>query len=230
MAAMKAGSKHLANLSVPDLFDRSHVPHLTWIWKSIESVGRLGALARVIDQSRVILIVRHPCGVISSVLRGQAGSRFGSKVQASEDYGLFEMLSGTEPAKKRGLTIERFRAMSPIERIAWRWALVNEKAMQDISGLANCKLLRYEDLCADPVAESKQLLAFTELRWNEQTEKFVRRSTERDTHSYYSIYKNPLRAAMKWRSELSAGDVERILSFVKDTLPGRLFLDKPLPE
>ena len=225
VAGMKVGGKQLGSLNVPDLIDRTKLQGVTWVWKSIESVGRLGILARILPDSRATLIIRHPCGVISSILRGQAGARFGSRLSASEDYEIFNMLSETEAARKRNLTIKRFLTMSPVERLAWRWALVNENALSDTSGLANVQTVLYEDLCADPPGVSKELMAFAGLRWEQQTEQFVHASTERERSSYYAVYKNPLRAAMKWKDELNASEIERILSTVQDTLPGKLFLE-----
>ena len=226
VAGMKVGWRK--NLNVPDLVDRTKLKDLTWIWKSIESVGRLGVLARIVDESRSILIVRHPCGVISSMLRGQESWKFSSRVRPSEDYPIYAMLSETEPAKKRKLTIERFLAMSPIERLAWRWALVNEKALTDTSGLFNVKVIRYEDLCADPIGVSRELITFAGLTWQQQTAQFVSSSVEQERASYYAVYKHPLRAAMKWKDELTAAEIDSILSTVHDTIPGKLFLESRL--
>src|SRR5687768_16437501 len=48
-----------ARVQVPDLVDRrDSVPRL--VWKSINSVGRLGALARLLPNARCILLMRHP--------------------------------------------------------------------------------------------------------------------------------------------------------------------------
>ena len=55
---------------------------------------------------------------------------------------------------------------------------------------------------------------FTGLDWNAQTERFLRQSTASEDASYYSVYKDPLRAAMRWREELAPDAVERIMAVV----------------
>ncbi len=173
--------------SVSRLFGDSKVPrHVCgspgqasrWVWKSIESSGRLGALARSMPESRCIFLIRHPCGVAASILRGEESTKF-SAGRSSEDHGFFEQLAGTEPARSRGLTVKRFLAMSPVERVAWRWALLNEKTLEDLSGLSNCTVVRYEDLCERPLDVSRRLFQFAELSWHDQTERFV--SLKHDT-------------------------------------------------
>jgi len=172
-------------------------------WKSIESLGRLGVLARCLPDSKSIHIVRHPCGYIASVLKGEQGEQFVSSARSSEDYDLFEQLLKTENGRLHALTKSDLKSMQPVERLAWRWLLVNEKAMQDLHGMSNSMILRYEDLCENPLRKSQELFDFAGLQWNEQTESFVDSSTHNSKDGYYSVFKNPKEAANKWRSYLS---------------------------
>jgi hypothetical protein len=69
------------------------------VWKSIESLGRLGAILEVLPQARALHIVRHPCGYVASVERGERRSRFDDNSGASEDYGILEKLLATWAGK-----------------------------------------------------------------------------------------------------------------------------------
>ena len=195
-----------------------------WVWKSIESTGRLGAIARAFPRSKVVFIVRHPCAVAASLFKGQQSMKF-SAGPASEDYGFFALLSETAVARSRGLTLDRFHAMSPVERVAWRWALLNEKTLADVSGLPNCTVLRYEDLCERPAEVSRAMFDFAGLPWDQQTERFVLSSTTRDDHSYYGVFKDPRQSANKWKEELTRDVTAQILQVVADTSAGRLYLE-----
>jgi hypothetical protein len=195
-----------------------------WVWKSIESSGRLGALARAFPRAKMLFIIRHPCGVTASVLKGEAGAKF-SAGSASEDYGFFEMLAQTESARQRNLTLEAFRSMSATQRVAWRWALLNEKVMNDMAGLDRCHVLRYEELCAEPAAVAKSLFRFVGLPWDSQTERFIRESTGHERSDYYSVFKNPMTSANRWRRELPSEVVEAVMNTVRNTAPGRLYAD-----
>jgi len=114
--------------------------------------------------------------------------------------------------------------MHPIERLTWRWVLFNEKALVDMEGLENCMILPYEELCADPITITKQMFAFGDLGWQDQTRKFLERSIGEDRAGYYSLAKTPLRSALKWRDELSGGDIDRIINIARCSRVGRLFL------
>jgi hypothetical protein len=60
--ATKVGARVFGEMSVPEVVDLRRVPQLLPVWKSIESVGRLGVLCRILPESRAVLILRHPCG------------------------------------------------------------------------------------------------------------------------------------------------------------------------
>jgi hypothetical protein len=184
----------------------------------------------VLESCRAVLLVRHPCGVVSSTLRGEARAEFTSSVPSSEDRGIFELLAETPQAKARGLGLQEFLAMTATERLAWRWALVNEKAMSDTSGLSNVLLVRYEDLCRDPAAEMARIFDFAGLDWHPQVTEFIRASTSTESSAYYSVFKNPQRSVDKWKEELEPGQIDAVLGITRGTAPGRLFAGQQAAE
>lgn len=217
--------KRLAGrVRVPDLIDPGH-PGPRLVWKSINALGRAGALARLLPEPRVLLLLRHPCGQIASTLRGYAaGSMHGSP--PSEHYRVFQMLVDSEQGQAHGLTLGDLRSMHPVERLAWRWVLFVEKAVADTLGLADTRLLRYEDLCAAPLDGVRELFEFAGLDWHPQTESFVRASTDGDSREYFGLRKNPGRSAGKWRQELDETDVRRIFRVLERSAAGRLYLEE----
>lgn len=209
---------------VPDLISPGH-PGPRLVWKSISSLGRVGALARLLPDPRILLLLRHPCGQIASTLRGHAAGNF-QVPPPSEHYRIFQMLVDTEQGRAHGLTLEDLRSMHPVERLAWRWVLFVEKAIADTLGLANCRLLRYEDLCAAPMEGVRELFGFTGLGWHLQTESFIQDSTKEESDQYFGIRKDPGRSASKWRQELEETDIRRIFRVVERSAAGRLYLEE----
>ena len=55
---------------VPDLIEPASRADIVYVIKSVNSVGRARLFREGNPQSRFLHIVRHPCGVIASVLRG----------------------------------------------------------------------------------------------------------------------------------------------------------------
>jgi len=192
------------------------------VWKSIQLLGRMGVVQRCLENSRGVQILRHPCGYIASVLNGESKKKFSSYTPASEDYDLYKMLMSIQQAKAYDLNIEKLKELSPEERLAWRWVLFNEKAMDDTSTERVVKL-KYEEMCLDPVHTAKRIFEFSGLEWCEQTEKFLSVSTSKDSDSYYSVFKNPEKAANKWKVSLSSEKIKKIENIVVKSKAGSFY-------
>lgn len=197
------------------------------VWKSIESIGRFGLITKALPpQSKSILIIRHPCGYASSVLRGERDGKFGKNVHSSEDYGLLESLMGTESARKYNVSIKYLKTLEPIERLTWGWVLFNEKALIEASNAHNSKLVIYDDLCLNPLKTAKDLFSFAGLKWSEQCRHFIESSTNSEYQSksnYYSVNRNPIFASSRWREELSVKEKHLVCNIVKKTILDKYF-------
>ena len=215
--AAKAAARMGLNIPVPGAVWGSTRADVRVVWKSIESLGRLGALRHALPEAISIHILRHPCGYAASVARGERTGRFTGEGTAANDWGIFAMLLATKSARKRGLTLDYIRQSSPWERLAWRWVLTNEKALDDLAEMPRHRLLVYERLCEDPVGEARTLLDHCALTWNPQTSNFVSNSTGGHDAAYYSVVKDPRRAARGWQEELPPQSVNAIIAVAADS-------------
>jgi hypothetical protein len=212
--ASKASESFVRELPVIDFIDYEKISQLVVVWKSIESLGRLGVILRVEPSSRAVIILRHPCGYVASVLAGEQNRRFTSTTASGDDFRVFDMLLRCSPHKHRNPGLEEIKLMPTVERLAWRWVLYNEIALADSAASKFCTVLRYEDLCSQLVAKAKELLRFTGLEWHAQVENFIRRSTSRRSQHYYSIFKDPSEASTKWQHDLNRASVDLIMSVI----------------
>lgn len=216
-AAEKLGARKLAaeKLRIPDMLRPGASPY--FVFKSVSALGRARLFRNALPTSRIILIVRHPCGQVSSTLRGMATNKMSKYVPVAA-------MSVTPQAQRRGLTHEKLDAMLDIEALAWHWALLNEMAMDDLDGAGGVRLLRYEDLCERPMEVARDLFAFAGIDMHVETERFLQQSISYEGRErYFQVFRNPLRSANKWREELSDDEIARVLDVVRDTRPGQLF-------
>lgn len=220
--AAKLGARVFGEWTVPAFVRYARVPQLRVVWKSIESTGRVGVLVRSMP-TRTILILRHPCGYVASVLRGEVRHQFGDSGASSEDYGILELLLETEPGRRSGLTMADLRAADPVERLAWRWRLFNDKALQETRGRDDVLVLRYEDLCAAPAMQAARLFEFSGLEWSEQTERFLAASTSTRRSGYYAVFKDPHAAAWGWRRELPVTAAEQVMAVAAGGAAGAIY-------
>lgn len=200
------------------------------VWKSIESPGRLGICMAALPSARAVYVIRHPCGYVASVLRGEATSRFSEAKPSENDSWRFKLLLAASSSRKHGLTLQDIERLTAEERLAWCWLLIQEKVLADISGCERVLTLRYEDVCVQPLAMTRRMFEFTGLEWQPQSERFVRASTQTakratDTE-YYSVYKPPLASAERWRTELAPEVVERVLRIVRGSPLCRHYADE----
>ena len=196
------------------------------VWKSIESCGRLGLIMNALQDCKTIYIIRHPCGQIASVLKGEESGKFSSDVSASNDYALIESLLNSKYSMQNDLTLEEIKKMDPIARLAVRWVLFNEQALEDIelSGVRGM-IIRYEDICVDPTHEIKKMFNFAGLKWNNQTKKFIEHSISNHSSAYYSVFKNPEAAMSKWKTFFTNDEIDIIKKIIKTSNAGKLFVD-----
>lgn len=200
------------------------------VWKSIESPGRLGVCMQVLPDACAIHLMRHPCGYIASVLRGEAAGRFGDPRPSAEELWVLRTLLATSVGKRSAIHLDDLERLTPEERLAWRWVLTQQKILEEIGHCERVLTVRYEDVCADPLAMTRRMFAFTDLDWQAQTEAFVRASTHATQTDYYSVFKRPQDAAQRWRSELSPQVIERVMRIVRGTPLHRFYADPaPVP-
>lgn len=218
---------------------RENEPRALVVWKSIDSLGRLGVFLRIMENCRAIRITRHPCASISSTLRGEALRKFSSSLSPSEDYAIMQTFLETA-GRSRKLSIEHMKQFHPVERMAWIWVLMNEKAADETYDLERCMNVRYEDVCRDPAGKSKELFSFSGLTWSEQTSNFIKASTlevqpgkfnqlTQDSRRFYGIFRDPIRSADKWKSEMKSEDIERVYRVLRQSDLIRLYPESEEP-
>ncbi len=189
-----------------------------FVWKSIESLGRLNLFSKIVNNCYCIHLIRHPCGYVSSVLNGESKNLFSSNVPTSEDYNMFKILLDSEVSHDFDISYEMIKKMSPIQRLTWRWLLFNEHSLKNNLSNNNFYLVKYEDVCENPTEYTKRLFNNVNLDWSLQTEKFIHKSTNTTNNSYYSVFRNSKKISSNWRSLLSRNEIKSIEKIARQGL------------
>lgn len=198
------GGPLAGHVTIPDWVAAGAWGRITLVLKSVSSPTRLGLFAQALPGCRVIYTIRHPCGQVASMRRGERLGMFENELD------LDWLLAGAE-AKAHGLDPAGFARWPLLERLAWQWVLLNERALADLAGHPAARVVRHADLARAPLARARELLAFAGLSVAPETAAFIRRSTEHaGATGYYRVYRNAAAEIDKWRSELSAGEQARI--------------------
>jgi len=193
------------------------------VWKSIESLGRLKLIRQTLPNSYSIHIMRHPCGYVASILNGEKRSKFSERTASGDDTHYFKLLSETDQAKRRDLDPEKFNLLSSEERLAWKWVIMNEKAIEEMAESEDHQTLIYDNFCNSPSERIKDFFEGVNLPQSNQTENFIRKSTSFESDKYYSINRDPKKAANKWRSTLTDSQKSKILAILDQSSLSRYF-------
>ncbi|ETX01894.1 MAG: hypothetical protein ETSY1_05630 [Candidatus Entotheonella factor] len=179
--------------------------------KSVMSMGRAGVYARALAKGHVVIIIRHICGYVESVVRGV---RLGKMPGALH----LNMLASMPQAQRRDLSADRLRGMDLVEQCAWRWVLQNEIALEQTRGLKNTTILKHDDLCDNPMTAAQKMFAFCDLDWDDQTAAFIAASSgQSENGQYFSVYRSSAEEANKWRTSLTREEQERILAIAHES-------------
>jgi hypothetical protein len=207
-------SRFFRDLPLPEMTGRAPVHHVA---KSIAALGRMNLFSRLYPEAKIILLLRHPGGQVASALKAIASDKIDGQPPATEDWGIYQDLAQTDLGRRHGLTLADFKAFDPVERLAWRWAISNDKALEDLDGRRNVQVVLYEDLCRSPVTVSRSVFAFAGLDWHPAAERFVQRSsTANKAETYDRVIRDSVKTAAAWRRKLEPHKIGLI-----DTVLGR---------
>jgi hypothetical protein len=207
----KAGFTALSErLDIPDLAGGS--PRI--VIKSVSALGRIEAFVKSGASISPVLLLRHPCAFVHSYLRG---NRMGVMPPPPPLGRLLETRSAARLNAKAAINDDS----DVVERLSWEWLVANSEAHSAISQ-AGGAILRYEDLAADPKSVLQSLFSKLRLNWSDATAQFLSSSSSGDG-SYYSLARDPVVAANKWKSKMEAREIEKVRAIVSQDAIGRQY-------
>lgn len=194
----------------------------TLIFKEVDLVDVLGKLLGL-NQVPIVYMLRHPCGVISSLLKGQKDDL----VPSGRRSVLLNLLTAHQPH-----LAEKYAAQLPemhiSEQEALLWLLDVEQAVQLCQANPNALIVVYEQLVKQPLETLEKIFTHFGLSMNSQSQKFMEQSTEYSMVSrikrgeiginqYFSIFRNSQSCCDRWKQELSSANINRIMPIVQES-------------
>lgn len=212
------------SFNVPILQPYQYDPSRHWlVWKSIESMSRLGVIRKASDNLKIVFLIRHPCGFVASLMQGKKYGYMPTVGNVDIDVPLWERRLKCNVSKRHNLTLSSVMRMSQVEELAWRWMVDNDQALEDLDGARDTYSVIYDKLCSDPLSEAMKIFEFCCLPWSSTTEKFLKASTSRNDSHYFSVFKNPKVAANKWKDTLSKEQIRTIWEIVSQSRTAEFF-------
>jgi hypothetical protein len=204
-----------------NVFSQLYLPQgkPTLIFKEVALVDVLTKLLGL-NQVPIVYMLRHPCGVISSVLKGQKDALMPTGRRSV----LLNLLTEHEPHLAAQYAA-KLSEMDIVEQEALLWLLDVEKAIQVCQANPHALIVVYEQLVEQPLETLAKIFTHFGLSMDSQVENFLGQSTEYSMASrikrgeiginqYFSIFRNSQSCRDRWKQEMSPEDIKRIMSIV----------------
>lgn len=218
---LPAPARSLSAVSIPEC---SSCPASRLAVKSIRWAEGAAVLARTLPASRTIFILRHPCGQVASVMRGNRQRRFDLRTAGTDMP--YDETGAARFAATQGMDEPAFQALPDAAKYAWDWRAFNESTYDALGSSGNVHIVLYEALCAGPKGRAERIMQFASLDWNLQTAAFVASSTTHQGEAgYYAIYRNAIAAAENWRKTMPLDDQAIVRSVVSASPLARFWPD-----
>jgi hypothetical protein len=196
--------------------------------KSVRWCDGVGTFARALPRSRTVLILRHPCGQVASVMRGARQRRFDLREPGTDMP--FDEAEAIRRAAASGLSEPDFQALPDAAKYAWAWVAFNETAADSLAGRPNAQTIIYETLCAAAEPQARALFAFAGLSWHPQTAAFIAQSTSHGGPAgYYAVFRDSIAAAERWRTTMAPQDQAAVQAVVRRSTLARHWPDLDAP-
>lgn len=188
--------------------------------KTVSLETGLEKISRSCPDMKIVYVIRHPCGQVSSFLNGiDNGSMEGIFLPPDSEM---KQVFGTRFHD----SIQKDR-LTDIEIISYKWAVYCGLSFQVAQEFENLRVVRYEDLCEDPICQFKNIFEWCGLDWQPECKDFLESSLKEETDAggYHNVVRNPLIAANKWRDRMSAEDMETVFGICRHSAAASLFPD-----
>jgi hypothetical protein len=163
-----------------------------------------------------ILILRHPCAVVSSLLRGQRRGLM-PKEERSGWLHVHE-----EECRHLGYNPSSVLAMDECEFLALNWLIQNLTYQRVLESRPRTAIVVYEELCGDPLKITDSLFQFLGWSLGPKTREFIELSTglrrsvladwRRASNRYFGLYKDRTRVLEAWKTEMKPREKEEIIA------------------
>ncbi len=191
-------------LSLPDLFDDKKAPSAL-VMKSVNSLCRMALFERAHPTARFIHIIRHPGGVIASLLRSRP-------VGTDMAHAYLPSVFALPEVAHYPVSYDDMASRPLCDQLAFSWMVHNDKASLDMAGSDRYRPIIYEDLCTDVSNRLSALFTFADIDWQSNVEAFIQslQKNKNNHPSYFDIMRPPTASMNRWRQKLTANQIASI--------------------
>lgn len=173
----------------------------------------------------IIYIIRHPCAVAHSIMRGQKNAFM--PMPPARFVVLKKVLHKHEP-KLAEIYGDRLETLTISEQEALYWLVQNRRALRACQQHSQGLIVIYEELTERPLEIAQDVFRHLNLTMPAESVAFIEESTNKSLTSaikrgevnmnqYFTIFRDPKVARDRWKEEMSKEDQMRVMKIVQDS-------------
>ena len=173
----------------------------------------------------IVYIIRHPCAVVSSIMRGQENSVM--PMPEKRLMVLKRVMTKHEP-KLAEMYGDKLDKLTISEQEALYWLVEIGRALRACQKSPNGSIVIYEELTERPLEVAREVFQHFNLTMPEESVAFIEESTQKSLTSaikrgevnmnqYFTVFRDPKIARDRWKEEMSPEDRTRVMQIVKDS-------------
>ncbi|MGK7938517.1 MAG: sulfotransferase domain-containing protein [Xenococcaceae cyanobacterium] len=173
----------------------------------------------------VVYIVRHPCAVTSSIIRGQKNSLM---PMPKERLVVLKRVMPIHEPKLAEIYLHKLEELTIAEQEALYWLVQTGRALRACQKSANGLIVIYEELTERPLEIAQQVFQHFKLEMPAESVAFIEESSNKSLTSaikrgevnmnqYFTIFRDTKAARDRWKEEMSEEDQMRVMQIVKDS-------------
>ena len=156
------------------LYPKSDHPN-TWVIKELRFAGKILLLLEALPEVRLVVIIRHPCATVHSILNWFERGRLGELREQLDTY--IERLEAQPVGAGYRDEIAMCRRGSLAHTVALYWRVSYETMVRQIERAPNAELLIYERLASQPRETVVALFGRLGIPWSNSIEEYISYST-----------------------------------------------------
>jgi hypothetical protein len=177
---------------------RKHSPPTRWVIKELRLAGKVALLRSAYPEARFVVIVRHPCGTVESMLRWFDQGRL--RELSTQFLTYFERIETQRVAEPYRDLLVRARAGSPAQRLALYWRINYESLWRGLGDDPQAQFVSLEELSLRPSATVRRVFDGVGLPWRSSVESYLERSAHDTAPSRSHILSTSRDAANEYTS------------------------------
>lgn len=169
----------------------------------------------------LVYLMRHPCGVVWSHLRGQELG----VMRADRETHLQQRLAAVPSLEAR--FADRLDDLTKVQKRALLWRLSTEQALASVDDDPSVLFITYESVCRNSLEGAERIFSQFRLEMSDQTAAFLTQSGkpslwkrirggELGVNSYFSVFRDSSKVADAWKTDMPPDAAREVLEMVED--------------